>query len=95
MMIRVLADASLESPNPKLHHVFNMLMQTIDDIKNDLDMNREVEQILPKPNPLFESWAASVLDAAREKTIPLQLDPEARSERYRKRREAIELQKTG
>jgi DNA-binding XRE family transcriptional regulator len=93
MMIQALFDASLESPKPKIYHVLNALMDSIDDIKNDFGLIGEVEQILPKPDPLFRSWAASIVDAAQQKRIPMKLDPLARSERYRKRRETIKLKK--
>jgi transcriptional regulator with XRE-family HTH domain len=93
MMIEALLDASLEPAQPKIHHVFNALCDTLNELKADFDLDAEVEKILPNPNPLLHTWAVGIAIAAEQKKIPLKLDPKARQQRYQKRRETIELKK--
>ena len=93
MMIQVLLDASLESAQPKILHVTMALMDALDEIKADFGLDPQVKQILPLPYPSRKSWASWVRRAAEAKAIPLKLDPLARRERYRKRRETIKLKK--
>jgi transcriptional regulator with XRE-family HTH domain len=92
MMIEALLEASLEPPQPKIHHVLNALRETLDELKTDFGLDTEVEKILPNPDPLC-TWATGIAIAAEENKIPLKLDPKAKQQRYQRRRETIKLKK--